>query len=809
VWAIAGAAWSAAEVAVPDPAPPEKILGVDAEGWIDHLKTHENEQERKIAMFCLADFGEAAAGAVPEILSAAKDELQPEMERWATLTLGAIGPQAKQALPWLLGLLADTAKPASHRAAACAAAAQIQPENAQVRKAVLAALRDASPEVRGAAIEALVMLAPHEPAAIGALARMVLLPADAPAAASALQAIGADGVDALQKALSSVDEKARLVVAEALGGMGGEAVRALPVILKTLKRERSPAVRSALTLAAARIAPRDPDVLQLMVERLAAPVAAVDADEKNPERDTGLRVLKLAGLAALPALQATLRSQDPVARLNVVQLLSKLPAESVLHDLLARAQDKDEAVQVAALKALEAYGPSAKAAYDALIEIARGGAQTPRARNAAELAALNVAREPGTPRIKSALASRNDVELLQLLKDPAPATRQDAAEVLRGRQTDAPAVAAALVAALSDPEEGVRIAAAKSLARFGAHALPALPRCLEWLASESIGLRKTALTTLLGLGESAKPGLPNLLDFALSALSDDDNEQQYLLSLVLSRIGEDAAQALTLKLKHEDAAVRARAARALAAMGAAGAAALPELIELSKSAVDSDAKAGFAAIQAIGPLAYAVAGKYLASVLSGDLFADRRKWAAWALGEVKAPADGNDTHKVIDALLLALLDPDEAVCRGAHGALTRIGAPALPKLREMLRMGEGEAPYWAVRVMARIKADPELVIPRLAELTQPGKRPVERGTAAELMGEYAPDHPEIIPVLLRVLSDREDYVARAAAGSLARFGGTALPALKKLLQHRSPLYRRRALEALGIAQKHMEEKGEN
>jgi HEAT repeat protein len=227
--------------------------------------------------------------------------------------------------------------------------------------------------------------------------------------------------------------------------------------------------------------------------------------------------------------------------------------------------------------------------------------------------------------------------------------------------------------------------------------------------------------------------------------------------------------------------------------------AVPDLIEFSKSMVDSDAQAAFAALQDIGPAAYDVAAVYVVDVMRGDTFADRRKWAAWALGGIRVPAEG-DRKKVIDGLLLALLDPDDGVCRGAHAALARIGQPALPRLRDMLKLGVGEAPYWAVRVLARMKADPNDVIPRLMELTLPGNRPLERGTAAEFMENYAPEHTEMLPALLRVLGDREDYVARAAMRTLSLFGARVIEPLKQLLHQRNPLVRHRALEALNMIQ---------
>ena len=318
---------------------------------------------------------------------------------------------------------------------------------------------------------------------------------------------------------------------------------------------------------------------------------------------------------------------------------------------------------------------------------------------------------------------------------------------------------------------------------------------LKERGTERAAYQKAGLAALAGMGVDAMPALPAMVKIALSPIGEDDEELQKFLAVALRMIGPDAVPSLIVELKNSDAEIRSRAARALASMGPVAATSIPDLIELSKSAVDSEAQAGFAGLQAMGPVAYSAAAPYLVNVLHGDLFADRRMWASYALGDIRVPPEG-DKAGVIEALMLALLDSEDGVCRGAHGSLVRIGVPALPKLRTMLKLGEGEAPYWAVRVMARMKADPEDVIPRLVELTHPGKRPVERGTAAELLGEYSPDHPEIIPILLRVLGDREDFVAQAAMRSMAPFGERMIPSLQQLLQQRAPILRRRALEAL-------------
>jgi HEAT repeat protein len=789
-------------IAAEEPAPPEvhgpKIMGKTVEGWIAHLRKYENEDERKLAMMCLADFGAAAAPAVPDLVTLSKDELQPNTQRMAAEALGAIGPAAKPAIPDLLAIVNSPKKPASHRATACASIAQIDPEANAVRKAVMLSLRDGNGEVRSAAIEAAVTIAPFETTALPALARMVLTSQDAQEAATALRCIGEAGVDPLIKAVERGDGPSRKAAAEALAHMGKPAAAALPVISRVLKRERDPKLRGALALSLARLSPKDPEVLQVLVEQIEAsePGKATEISSASEAQ-----LLLAAGNDAVPALRKGLRSHDAAVRKQMVAILAKLqqPSQDVIEELLARAQDKDGEVALAAIKALDNFGPAAAAAKESLLDLAR---HDKNLQHVAETAALNVSREAGKPRYRSALEARPDADVLAALKSPDAPTRQEAADALRSRSDDNGAIATALIETLNDSDEKVRFAAAKSLAHFGKYSRVAMATFIQWLEANNPAQQRAALTALAGMGPDAKPALPMVVKVATSESVDEDKDLVKVLSVVLRVIGPEASQPLLAELKNADPAVRARAARAVASMGVVGATAVPDLIEFSKSAVDSDAKAGFDALQSMGNAAYSMASPHLVNVLLGDLFADRRKWAALALGEIGLPKDANP-KKVLDGLQAALLDPDESVCRAAHSALVKIGEPALPRLRELLKLDEGQASYWwAVRVMARMRADADLVVPKLIELTQPGVRGIkegafaERGTAAELLSEYAPEHVEAIPVLIKLLGDRDEIVAKAAQRTLVQFGSRARDPLQAVLRDRNPGLRRRAVEAL-------------
>ena len=306
---------------------------------------------------------------------------------------------------------------------------------------------------------------------------------------------------------------------------------------------------------------------------------AVD-EHGQDARATETRVLLAAGGRAAPALQKGLRAREARVRLRAVNLLAQLPAsDEIVQDLIARAQDKDRAVRLAALKALDDYGPLAAKAHPALAEIA-ANENDAALKRAAELAALNVSRAPGQPRHRSPLEAKNQADLLALLRDAGPGVRREAAEALRGRSDDTGAVAAALLDALDDKDESVRSAAARSLVAFGRYC----PRGAAQ-AGRLAGNRPARLAQGRA-GGARRHGRRGQTRFArgrgAGALpaADDDESLRSILAIVLQEIGPDAAPLLAEKLKSPEAALRARAAEALGSMKTVGAPAIPELVEL-------------------------------------------------------------------------------------------------------------------------------------------------------------------------------------------------------------------------------------
>jgi lysophospholipase L1-like esterase len=223
--------------------------------------------------------------------------------------------------------------------------------------------------------------------------------------------------------------------------------------------------------------------------------------------------------------------------------------------------------------------------------------------------------DPGA--LASALASHDSV-----------AVRIDAAEALGARGPQGRDAVPALFAALSDPSEAVRAAAARALARIPPSPED-VPRLVAALASEDTYVSAFAAWTLGNLGALASSAVADLT----RALARE--ETNAVVAAAIARIGPAAASAvpaLVEALRSPDADRRWRAARTLGRIGPAAA-------------------------PAVEPLAAAL----------GDENGVVRQHAARALGRI-----GPAARPSAAALQRATGDREEQVRREAKDALLRL-----------------------------------------------------------------------------------------------------------------------------------------
>lgn len=678
---------------------------------------------------------------------------------------------------------------------------------------------------------------PFSPA-LEALAKAALSSRDAKEADAALRTLGEPGVDALLHALTAGSPLARAAAADTLGSMKRAGRRAFPALLQAARKETDRRARDAQIFGAANLSVRDPAVLDLLADSLGAkadpfaPFHWIAADD----------LLYGVGKDALPALRRALRSDNSASRLAALRILARFVAPTsenaeipeepenrailkndapkpqsalpvlvgdCLADIAGRLQDKDDDVRLFALATLNRIGP---AAAGALESIQRASAMDRRTelkvgqktgKNAdvafqrlATIAALNVSRTIAVPVCLTPLDGLTAERLLVALATASPADRADAALALRLYNADA-ANAATLSKALDDPDPLVRYSAARALGYFGAGTEGALPSLIKWLELDPKS-RRVAIETFASLGVKAADAAAPLARTAAEDAWPDDTEFPRTLVRALRPHAAVAVPALTGYIRSGSPEIRVRSAKVLGLLGPSAAESLPALMELAQSADDAEAQAAYDALRLIGPEKDPETIPFLSTVIRGELYASRRKWAVRALGQSRPALDAGVPERA-GALAAALCDGDDSVCRAAYDALLEIGEPAIPIVIANVVADQSARNYWPLCVLAALKADAEVVMPRLIEFTLPGNPASRRVVAADLMGGYAtaqPRHPGVVPALLRLLRTGDAPSAHAAMRALKPLAAEVRPAIERLLFDREPEVRKIAAEAL-------------
>lgn len=652
--------------------------------------------------------------------------------------------------------------------------------------------------------------------AFDTIVRALNTPAAARDAAEMLAALGERGVAPLLSALEkNPAPQVRQACAERLGEQARFAAQIFPALLQAAKKEQVPGVRSALAIAAVKLNPRDAEALGLLWDFPGSPLANLPSIHgKSVET-----ILIEGGAAAWPALKRALNSDQPQRRIASLRILREqlaggaalrhepVPwftrtsephgaAQSWVPDVAARLRDSDESAQMLALEILNRAGPQAAAAQNSVQALERSAPAGSKLQRLAALAALNVARAPGSSALETPLDTRSMENLISILHEPRASSleRCDAAQALRLHATSDEA-ARELIVALNGEDIPLRRAAARSLGAFGAKASQGLTGLQAMLRTDPKS-RAAAIDALARLNSAAQlPGLvPALTQNAVNEEWPDEPGFTKALAIVLKPHAAQAVPALAGFLQTGAPALRARAARTLSLLGSAAHDALPALIEVSKSANAEEAAAAFDAVCAIGAGRDADAVMYLTGVIREGLFADWRRRAVQALGRSQRGLDPGSPDPV-DALIAALADPDNAVCRAAAEALIQRGEQAAQRVVEAL---DPLSNPWALAVPAAYKAAPERTVPPAIQMSRPGQNAAVRKAAVGILGCYAGIQPRARDTLVVLAVDDDAAIRDAACKALRPHAVAAYSQLEALNGNPDPIVRLRATDAANL-----------
>jgi uncharacterized repeat protein (TIGR01451 family) len=221
-----------------------------------------------------------------------------------------------------------------------------------------------------------------------------------------------------------------------------------------------------------------------------------------------------------------------------------------INKLIEGLKSGNSSTQFKSAKFLSRYGPEAKAAVPALLNVLKHGKEYPRIAAAIALARIG-------PEAKAAVS-----DLRVALRDKSGKVRQAAAAALGSVGPEAKAAVPDLRKALKEDRVSVRVSAAGALGLLGEKMGTVMPILLAALKNERGAVQQNAALSLGKLGPKAKSAVPALI----VALKYKDASVRMYSVVALAKIGPETdkvLQAIKGALKDKDEKVRKCAAHYL------------------------------------------------------------------------------------------------------------------------------------------------------------------------------------------------------------------------------------------------------
>jgi HEAT repeat protein len=548
-------------------------IGPEARSAIPRLMTLLNDQTSAESIYVTV--GDSAVDTLVEIGSEAVFELtnavkedDSETARAAAVALERIGPKAWPALPALIGRVNSPDVVLRHQL--IDSISELDQTGETAIPVLLPMLRDHEPEIREAA-------------------------------ASALGSYGTDSADAIDALLSLLHDRAPVVRAHAALALAQIRVnpeKIVPALTPLLNDEATYEVAVSNHVGMPR--PVAADIVSALAEfGNGDSVEALIAAARNinspiwQEAVVSLGTFKNAAERTIPVLMEFVRSGEVVAGI----VLGKLgPAASAcVPKLTELLKSSDDDVRTASAAAL--VGIDVQASQDALRMILDllNDKDSFGTGNLAEQVFLDLGPKaaPATPNLIAHLEGEYFLNwtTARILGQIGPAARDAGPILIRhlGKWGDSQAAADALIGiglemipllqeAAEDPESPLetRVAAVKTLGRFGPRAHSVVPSLIRLLTDDSRGVRVAAAEALGEIGADPDHSVPALIQ----RLHDPRSVVRAQAAASLGHFGSGARAAipdLINVLDDEYLDVRAAAAEALGEIGSSAHAALPAL----------------------------------------------------------------------------------------------------------------------------------------------------------------------------------------------------------------------------------------
>lgn len=669
------------------------------------------------------------------LLNFAKDK-DPEVKRYALISMGYMGPDAKEYLKTIQTNLISAKNTPEIKAAAAEALGRIGPDAEPAAKDLTRTAKDKNIPLRVQSCIALSRVVPDDKRALDAIVLLITEQAAWNAAIPEVAKMGPDAQAFYATALKAKDETVRFKALQGMAKLKGLGKEAAEAIGPSLKDESVGVRRAAIGVLASIEANKIKDAVPQISEALK------DKDPTN--RGQALAILNKLGAdakKAAPALAEILKDKDPALRTAVLGVFKKMgadaaPATFALLNLVG--EEKDLLPEVG--KMLDLFGPAALPGYIKALE-----SENPFVK---QIAAENIAKlGPGGREAAAALGIT--------LRDKEKAVRTASAEAL---EKIGKGVVQTLRDSLKDPDPAARAQAIETLGELGPKAKAALPDLKTALSDKDGIVRLQAALALKKTGD-AKDALTDLIKL----LDDPDNRVRRIVAASLEEVGPDAKPAvpgLTRMLRSRDRGARQQAANTLKAIGMRARAAVPELTNLL---MDSDPDVRTSGIQALGKI-------------------------------------GPDARDAVPALIVLFKDKEDTVRNASATAIGDIGPTSIPVLAEALRYPDKDVRHYAAIALVNMGPKAKDALPMLAVAIKEDKEADVRKAVALSLKELGPECKPIFPTLIEVLPKDTDIEVRInlilTLATLAIADKPALAAIIGAFKDKDEAVRTTAIEAV-------------
>lgn len=497
----------------------------------------------------------------------------------------------------------------------------------------------------------------------------------------------------------------------------------------------------------------------------------------------------MAGREAVPALMRALKDKDPRVRAEAAYDLAQVEgARAALPALSPLLADPDRHVQIIAAETLLRLEPVNKTALGILTSNLRHGDMTVRSEATVVLAALGTRSLDAVPAIVSAL--RND---------EAPLVRKLAAEALSWIASDPtqpgyrpkPAVRALARAMQRDKSGDVRLAAVRSLIRFGPDA----------------GQARKTLSAALRLARTSSKNRPRRNQKSEKE-QEFDRQTALNAAVILARLGARGVPPLCAALKRKHCDIRKEILEQLGELGPVAKPALTVIKKILRKATlePTELEEQLAAVDAFLQIDPQQAQLAVLPVLGWQM-EEKLFWGAAA--QKAAKLEGWVARLLVPDMVKLLKDrrQNKRDCQLLLNAIANLGPVAEDAVPEVIL--HLESTDWITRncaasCLGQIGRPAKQALPKLTALALSDKDRYVRLGAAQAIVQIGGPNSVAFRILTDALTD-PDY-CDSALRHLASLGPTArpaLPALRKIMHDRKSPMRCNAADAFWkMAERH-------